>query len=68
MNHKDTDRLIRALRRQGFTARIGGSGHWRVTSPAGVTITMPRTPNGGKRSWMNMRANLRRLGVNLDDL
>lgn len=68
MSMKDTNRLIRALRRQGCTARVGGSGHWRVTSPAGVTITMPRTPNGGNRSWKNMRANLKRLGVNLDDL
>jgi hypothetical protein len=68
MSRKDTEKLIRGLRRQGCTVRVGGSGHWRVTGPAGVTITMPRTPNGGSRSWMNMRSNLRRLGVDLDGL
>lgn len=65
MSDKDTKQLIARLRRQGFTARIGGSGHWRVTSPDGTTITMPKTPGRGGRSWQNMRSNLRRLGADL---
>lgn len=68
MSHKDTDRLIRRLKQQGFSARIGGSGHWRVTNPAGVTITVPRTPCRGNRSWLNMLANLKRIGADLDQL
>lgn len=65
MSRKDIEQLIARLRRQGFTVRTGGSGHWRVTSPAGVTITMPKTPSGGGRSWQNMRSNLRRIGADL---
>lgn len=64
MSKKEIDQFRRRLRRQGFAVRLGGSGHWRVTSPSGETITMPRTPGGG-RSVRNVRASLRKIGAKL---
>ncbi|MFJ5532394.1 hypothetical protein [Streptomyces sp. NPDC093261] len=65
MSNKDVTALIRRLRRQGFTCRLAKSGHWRVTSPAGVTLTVPATPGGGNRGLRNTRADLRRIGAQL---
>lgn len=63
--NKDVQQIVRRIRKQGFTVRVGGSGHYRVTSPLGVTITMPVSPSGGCRSLKNVRSNLRRLGAEL---
>jgi transcriptional/translational regulatory protein YebC/TACO1 len=63
--NKDIQQLIRRLRKQDFDVRFGGSGHYRVTNPDGVTITMPASPNRGNRSMANVRAALRRIGARL---
>ncbi|WP_413102261.1 hypothetical protein [Streptomyces sp. Inha503] len=65
MSKKDADQLIRRIKKQGFTVRLGGRDHWRITSPSGETITAPKTPSSGNRSLANMRANLKRLGARL---
>lgn len=62
---KDLKQLLARLRKQGFAIRFGGSGHYRITSPAGRTITIPATPHNGPRSHHNMRAALRRIGAQL---
>jgi len=64
MSKKDLRRLLRIARMQGFTICLGGSGHLRVSSPEGRTITVPSTPGRG-RSHANSRAALRRIGVRL---
>lgn len=64
MSRKETGQLLAELRRQGFTVRLGGSGHWRVTSPGGETVTVPATPKSW-RSLRNTRAELRRIGADL---
>lgn len=55
--------LLRRLRRQGFTVRVGGSGHHRVTSPAGDTITIAATPRSS--ALHQVRRDLRRIGARL---
>jgi predicted RNA binding protein YcfA (HicA-like mRNA interferase family) len=60
MADKDTRALIRALERQGFTVRLARSGHYRATSPGGMTVTVPCSPGGGNRSD---RAWLRKAGA-----
>ena len=63
--NKDVQQLLRRVRRQGFAVRVGGTGHYRVTSPAGRTITVAATPRAGRRSIANMRAALKRNGARL---
>jgi hypothetical protein len=62
---KDTEQMLDRIRAQGFTVRLGGSGHYRVTSPGGTTLTIPATPKT-RRSLANTRAALRRIGARLD--
>lgn len=63
--NKDVQQLPDRVRTQGFTVRMPRSGHYRVTSPAGSTVTVPGTPSGGVRSLSNARARLRRIGAQL---
>ncbi|WP_329131468.1 hypothetical protein OG552_10280 [Streptomyces sp. NBC_01476] len=63
--NKDVQQLLDRLRAQGFHVRFGGSGHYRVRSPAGRTISLAATPRGGRRALANMRAQLRRIGAHL---
>ena len=62
---KDTRQLLRRLHRQGFSSRIAKTGHVRVTSPTGATVTIAATPRRGKRGSRNARADLRRIGAQL---
>jgi predicted RNA binding protein YcfA (HicA-like mRNA interferase family) len=62
VSSKDTEQLLDELRSQGFEVRVGGSGHYRVKSPAGRTTTIPKTP-ATRRSLRNTRAALRRIGA-----
>jgi predicted RNA binding protein YcfA (HicA-like mRNA interferase family) len=64
MSSKDTRQLLTELRKQGWAVKLAGSGHWRVTSPSGETITVPATPQSW-RSLRNTRAELRRAGARL---
>lgn len=61
--NKDTKKLLARARRQGFTIRRGGTGHYRVTSPAGDTVTVASTPRSGVLH--RVRADLRRIGARL---
>lgn len=65
MGSKDTRTLLRRLRKQGFSIRLAGSGHWRVTGLSGHTVTVASTPRGGRRSLLNTRADLKRIGARL---
>lgn len=65
MGSKDTRALLRRLRQQGFAIRLSGSGHWRVTSRTGAVVTIAATPRGGRRSLLNTRADLKRIGARL---
>jgi hypothetical protein len=63
--NKDVQQLLKRARRQGFRVRFGGSGHYRVTSPGGKTVSLAATPRAGRRSLANARADLRRIGARL---
>lgn len=63
--NKDTQQLLKRVRRQGFQVRFGGTGHYRVTNRTGRTVTLAATPRGGRRSLANARAALRRIGARL---
>lgn len=64
MSTKDIKHLLRKARRQGFTVRRARSGHYRLTSPAGATITIAATPSG-PGGIHRARADLKRLGAQL---
>jgi hypothetical protein len=65
VSRKDVRQLLARLRRQGFTWRVGGSGHYRVKAPGGDTVTVASTPSRGGRALANTRAALRRIGARL---
>jgi len=66
VSSKDFRRLLDRVREQGFDVRLGGSGHYLVTSPSGETASVSATPAGGRgRSLTNTRAALRRIGARL---
>jgi hypothetical protein len=65
MGSKDTRALLRRLRKQGFAIRLAGSGHYMVTGLTGAVVTVAATPRGGRRSLLNARADLRRIGARL---
>ncbi|MFE9448350.1 hypothetical protein [Streptomyces sp. NPDC006739] len=56
--------MIRTIRRQGFTVRFSGSGHYLCTAPDGRRASIPSTPRGG-RAVTGIRSALRRLGADL---
>jgi hypothetical protein len=62
--NKDVQAYLRAIRRQGFTVRLNGSGHYQCTAPDGRRASIPGTPRGG-RAVTGIRAALRRLGAQL---
>lgn len=56
-------KLVKALRKQGFTVERTGSGHWRVTSPDGERSTTI----GFSPRWSGFKAaqrKVRELGFN----
>lgn len=60
--NREIQALLRQLRQQHWDIRHTRRGHYRVTSPDGRTVTLPSTPSD-KRSVLNARAGLRRLGA-----
>lgn len=58
----DRKRLIRDLRRQGFTVSMAGSGHWKVYAPNGVYVTTMAQTSGSWRGARNEIARLERAG------
>ncbi len=61
--NKDTKKLLKRLRAQGFRVRRGGTGHHRVTAPSGASVSVSSTPRSG--SLARVRADLRRIGARL---
>ena len=64
-------RVPAPLRAQARRARAAGwqitrtrSGHYRWQHPDGTVVITGSTPNGGKRSIRNSRAQLRKAGLN----
>jgi len=53
-------KLVRKLEKQGWAARLTGSGHYRVTHPEGKSVTIAATPRNERGIW-NARADLRRI-------
>lgn len=64
MSKKDIRALVRKLRRQGWTAEIRKSGHWRLTSPGGDAITCAASPSDS-HAYANVRSDARRLGADV---
>lgn len=63
--NKDVQQFLRTIRRQGFTVRLSGSGHYLCTTPDGTRrASIPSTPRGG-RAVAGIRGTLRRLGADL---
>jgi hypothetical protein len=62
VSRKDFRQLLDKVREQGFDVRLGGSGHWVVTSPDGGVTSVSQTPSGG-RALANTKARLRRIGA-----
>lgn len=60
---KDTEALLRRLRRLGYTVEHTRGGHVRVHTPRGPVITTASA--GGGRGYSNFVAALRRHGVPL---
>lgn len=62
MSRKEVAKILGELDRQGFTAKMGGSGHWKIYNPQGRLITvLPATPSD-HRGLRNAIAVLRRAG------
>lgn len=59
----DVKQLLKRVRKQGFAVRVGGTGHYRVTSPGGDTVTLAATPRSS--GLARARADLRRIGARL---
>jgi predicted RNA binding protein YcfA (HicA-like mRNA interferase family) len=62
--NQDVRRILKVLSQQGFTVRMNRKNHYRVTSPAGDTVTVPCMPCD-PRSLINVRAKLRKVGADL---
>lgn len=64
--HKDIRGWLTAAAHQGFTIRHRKAGHWQVISPDGKTSAhFSSTPGPSRRTLLNIRAELRRIGVDL---
>lgn len=64
MSRKEIAKILGELDRQGFTAKLGGSGHWKIYNADGRMITvLPATPSDA-RALRNAIAVLRRAGFN----
>ncbi|MFD0352924.1 hypothetical protein ACFVHW_04130 [Streptomyces sp. NPDC127110] len=63
--HKDIRFMLKAARQQGFSVKQGTRGsHMRVVAADGRWVTVPGTPSD-MRGFANIRAKLRKLGVQL---
>lgn len=58
----ETNKLIRKIRKAGWTVCKTKKAHWKVTSPSGESVVLPSTPSE-YRSMRNTRALLRRAGL-----
>lgn len=61
MSAKDIKALVRRLVRQGWTATILRSGHWRLTNPDGGAMVCSMSPSD-RHAVKNARSDARKLG------
>lgn len=60
--NKDQKRLVKALVDQGFEVSKART-HIKVVNPeTKAQISIPSTPRGGTRTWLNMLKTLKRIG------
>lgn len=63
-SNKETAKIVKELRRQGWEVTKTNGNHWKAVSPHGKGVCFfPSTPGEG-RSIQNTRAHLKRLGAN----
>ncbi len=62
MDNAERRHLFRALRRAGWTIRVGGSGHYKLRNPAGQLITTAPASPSDWRGRHALLADLRRAG------
>lgn len=65
---RQIEEWVREARRQGWDVERGAArtGHWKWRRPDGSLVaTTPSTPGGGNRSLANVRAKLRRAGLDI---
>ena len=58
-------KLLRKARKKGCRMKKTGSGHILLVTLEGNKVYLSSTPRGGCRSIKNMRANMRREGLNV---
>lgn len=64
--HKDVREWLKAAAEQGFSVEHRKGGHWRVATGDGKTSAhFSATPKRDKRTLLNIRGQLRRIGVDL---
>ena len=73
LSHRIADTRARELATRaiavGWTLRRSGGGHW-ILEHAGEQqkITLPNRIDGHPRGWQNLRANAKRLGIDVEGL
>jgi predicted RNA binding protein YcfA (HicA-like mRNA interferase family) len=63
MSAKEAKALIKAAEKAGWRTERGGGGHVKIYPPTGPIITAGNS--GGKRGSKNLRADLRRAGLDV---
>ena len=59
----DTGKLLRSLRRQGWTVSKARSGHWHVRDSGGRLVAVAASTPSDHRSLRNFRGAMRRAGA-----
>lgn len=65
MSHRgDMIKLIKLVKKAGCTVDRTGSGHWKITTPSGVTVITAFSPSKSS-SYRNAVHDLKKAGVKL---
>ncbi len=62
MDNAERRHVFRALRQAGWTIRLGGRGHYKLTNPAGELVTTTPASPSDCRGRHKFLADLRRAG------
>lgn len=65
MADNEVQELMKRAKKQGWSVRKTGSGHWSFKAPSGKTVVVAATPSD-PRGMENARAELRRAGLKED--
>lgn len=60
MTSREMDAVIRRLRRAGFTARVTGGCHWRISHPVMTSPVFAASTPSCRRALANLKAEIRR--------